>query len=211
MDQQGEPILSFRPARSAGDWRASGWQSSSGSRVQGQAQDGVIVRPRCRASPMRPGGDVVCVACAGTTAVWLMAVSHLATAAVMLPYVIWLNIWPSMSQLPVLAAFGLFQMALPYVFFARGLKSITSQEATGIGLLEPPAAARLGLPGLVGSAGLLDRRGWRIDSAGAAVAIRGAVVETGAITSKLELRESHSEPAPRPRNEGLGVARCGCR
>ena len=28
-------------------------------------------------------------------------------------------------------------MALPYVFFARGLRSITSQEATGIGLLEP--------------------------------------------------------------------------
>ena len=28
-------------------------------------------------------------------------------------------------------------MGLPYVFFARGLKSVTSQEATGIGLLEP--------------------------------------------------------------------------
>jgi drug/metabolite transporter (DMT)-like permease len=39
--------------------------------------------------------------------------------------------------LPVLAGFGLFQMALPYVFFARGLRAITSQEATGIGLLEP--------------------------------------------------------------------------
>ena len=36
-----------------------------------------------------------------------------------------------------MAAFGVFQMGLPYVFFARGLKSIASQEATGIGLLEP--------------------------------------------------------------------------
>jgi drug/metabolite transporter (DMT)-like permease len=36
-----------------------------------------------------------------------------------------------------LAGFGVLQMGLPYVFFARGLKSVTSQEATGIGLLEP--------------------------------------------------------------------------
>ena len=28
-------------------------------------------------------------------------------------------------------------MALPYVLFARGLRAITSQEATVIGLLEP--------------------------------------------------------------------------
>ena len=42
-----------------------------------------------------------------------------------------------MAQLPVLGGFGLFQMALPYVIFARGLRSITSQEATVIGLLEP--------------------------------------------------------------------------
>jgi drug/metabolite transporter (DMT)-like permease len=39
--------------------------------------------------------------------------------------------------LVVLAAFGFFQMGLPYLFFARGLRSISSQEATGIGLLEP--------------------------------------------------------------------------
>ncbi len=69
--------------------------------------------------------------------VWLVAVSHLATAVMMLPYVAYLGIWPTAAQIPILAAFGIFQMAVPYVCFARGLRSITSQEATGIGLLEP--------------------------------------------------------------------------
>lgn len=70
-------------------------------------------------------------------AVWLVAVCHLAAAAALAPYVAYQDIWPSGRQLPVLAGFGLFQMALPYVFFARGLRTISSQEATGIGLLEP--------------------------------------------------------------------------
>jgi drug/metabolite transporter (DMT)-like permease len=48
-----------------------------------------------------------------------------------------LNRWPDAGQLAVLAAFGIFQMGLPYVLFARGLRAVTSQEATGIGLLEP--------------------------------------------------------------------------
>jgi drug/metabolite transporter, DME family len=73
----------------------------------------------------------------GMETVWIVSVAHLATAGVILPYVVYRGIWPSLTQFPVLAGFGLFQMALPYVFFARGLRSITSQEATGIGLLEP--------------------------------------------------------------------------
>jgi drug/metabolite transporter, DME family len=40
-------------------------------------------------------------------------------------------------QLVVLAAFGLFQMGLPYLLFARGLRSVSSQEASLISLLEP--------------------------------------------------------------------------
>ena len=70
-------------------------------------------------------------------AVWLVVVCHLAAAAALAPYVAYVGVWPDSWQLPVLAGFGLFQMALPYVFFARGLRTITSQEATGIGLLEP--------------------------------------------------------------------------
>jgi drug/metabolite transporter (DMT)-like permease len=70
-------------------------------------------------------------------AVWIVVVCHLAAAAALAPFVAGIGVWPSGSQLLVLACFGLFQMALPYVLFARGLRTITSQEATGIGLLEP--------------------------------------------------------------------------
>ena len=37
----------------------------------------------------------------------------------------------------VLAAFGTIQMAIPYRFMVRGLRTISSQEAVAIGLLEP--------------------------------------------------------------------------
>jgi drug/metabolite transporter (DMT)-like permease len=70
-------------------------------------------------------------------AVWLVVVCHLAAALALSPYVAYVGVWPDGWQLPVLAGFGLFQMALPYVFFARGLRTVSSQEATGIGLLEP--------------------------------------------------------------------------
>jgi drug/metabolite transporter (DMT)-like permease len=70
-------------------------------------------------------------------AVWLVVVCHLAAAGALSPYVAHVGVWPDSWQLLVLACFGLLQMALPYVLFARGLRAITSQEATGIGLLEP--------------------------------------------------------------------------
>jgi drug/metabolite transporter (DMT)-like permease len=44
---------------------------------------------------------------------------------------------PSGIQWLFLAGLGVFQMALPYVLFARGLKRIPGHEATGIGLIEP--------------------------------------------------------------------------
>ena len=70
-------------------------------------------------------------------AIWLVALNHLFTAAVIAPFVIYADVWPTSRQLPMLAAFGFFQMALPYALFARGLKTLGSQEATGLGLLEP--------------------------------------------------------------------------
>jgi len=44
---------------------------------------------------------------------------------------------PSPPQLAVLAAFGALQMAIPYWLFARGLRSVSPQEAGIITLLEP--------------------------------------------------------------------------
>lgn len=44
---------------------------------------------------------------------------------------------PSPAQLGVLVAFGALQMAIPYWLFARGLRSVSPQEAGIITLLEP--------------------------------------------------------------------------
>jgi drug/metabolite transporter (DMT)-like permease len=44
---------------------------------------------------------------------------------------------PSGLQLLVLVAFGVFQMAIPYALFARGLREIGAPEAGLIGLVEP--------------------------------------------------------------------------
>jgi len=70
-------------------------------------------------------------------AAWLVAVSHIGVILVMLPWAVSLGIWPTPLQLVVLAAFGSLQMAIPYVFLIRGLRTISSQEAVGLGLIEP--------------------------------------------------------------------------
>lgn len=75
---------------------------------------------------------------------WLAALNHLVTAAVLAPLAL-NSLWgaespapmPSGIQWPLLAGLGIFQMGLPYVLFARGLRSIPGHEATGIGLMEP--------------------------------------------------------------------------
>lgn len=68
---------------------------------------------------------------------WLMALNHLTTAVLMLPYVIAADVWPSATQLAWLAAFGSLQMGLPYILFTRGLRYIAAHEASVIALLEP--------------------------------------------------------------------------
>jgi len=73
----------------------------------------------------------------GEDPAWLVALNHAVAAVVLLPWVIYLNRWPSPGQLLVLAGFGALQMGIPYTFLIRGLRSITSQEATAIGLVEP--------------------------------------------------------------------------
>jgi drug/metabolite transporter (DMT)-like permease len=73
----------------------------------------------------------------GEDSAWLVAVNHLVTATLLLPFVLYYRHWPSGVQLLVLAAFGFFQMALPYLLFGWALRHITGTEATAIGLLEP--------------------------------------------------------------------------
>jgi drug/metabolite transporter (DMT)-like permease len=68
---------------------------------------------------------------------WLVALNHSVAALVLLPWIAYLGRWPSATQLLVLAAFGAFQMAIPYLLLIRALRSISSQEAVAIGLIEP--------------------------------------------------------------------------
>ncbi len=73
----------------------------------------------------------------GHDGTWLVALNHLVAACLLGPYVLANHSVPSGVQLGWLAAFGVLQMALPYVLFARGLRTISSQEATAIALVEP--------------------------------------------------------------------------
>lgn len=68
---------------------------------------------------------------------WLVALCQAVSATVLLPWVLRLGIWPTAGQLAVLAAFGALQMAIPYLCLIRSLRGISSQEAVGIGLVEP--------------------------------------------------------------------------
>ncbi|MCE9548636.1 MAG: DMT family transporter [Planctomycetia bacterium] len=68
---------------------------------------------------------------------WLACFCHGVTAFGLLPAVVNHHIWPSGSQWFWLAGFGVFQMGLPYLIFAQGLRSIQSHKAAGISLIEP--------------------------------------------------------------------------
>ncbi len=70
-------------------------------------------------------------------AAWIIAFNHLLVVVVLLPVIIWWGIYPSKLQLAVSAAFGVFQMGIPYVLVFYGLGRISSQEAVVIGLIEP--------------------------------------------------------------------------
>jgi len=68
---------------------------------------------------------------------WLMLLNNLVTAVLFFPFVLHHGIWPSGGQTLCLTAFGMIQMGLPYLLFARGLRYVAGHEATGIVLLEP--------------------------------------------------------------------------
>jgi drug/metabolite transporter, DME family len=67
---------------------------------------------------------------------WLTALNHLVSAAVLVPFV-FPGPWPTGPQLAVLFVYGAVQMAVPYWLVARGVRSISPQEAGTITLTEP--------------------------------------------------------------------------
>lgn len=77
----------------------------------------------------------------GTSPVWLTTVNLLAGGLVLLPFAAWVD-GPALVRLSWgqglgLAAFGIAQMALPYLLFARGLSLVSAQEAGILTLAEP--------------------------------------------------------------------------
>ena len=76
----------------------------------------------------------------GLSPIWLSAALNLLGTAA-------LGLWailgrqglamPTWGQFLVLIAFGIFQMAIPYALYARGLREIGAPEAGLIGLIEP--------------------------------------------------------------------------
>jgi drug/metabolite transporter (DMT)-like permease len=100
--------------------------------------------------------------------IWLSAVYHLLGA---FSLGIWMTLagdgisLPTFNQALVLLVFGVIQMALPYVLFARGLREISTSEAGLIALVEPilnpvwvvlVVGERPALPTLVGGLFLLS-------------------------------------------------------
>ncbi len=68
---------------------------------------------------------------------WLIALNHTSNLVLLSPWII-----PHVADIPLnsyaaLAMFGIFQMSLPYVLFARGLRTTPSPEASLLTLIEP--------------------------------------------------------------------------
>lgn len=84
------------------------------------------------------GGVVLCLrGLRDEQPAWLMALNFCVTAVVLAPLAINREFWPQGEQWFYLAGFGMLQMGIPYLFFARGVQNITGHEASGIVLLEP--------------------------------------------------------------------------
>lgn len=69
--------------------------------------------------------------------VWLIALNHLFAGVVLLPWVLSFDIQLDATQWMLAAGFGVLQMGLPYVLFARGVRTVSMQEAALIPLIEP--------------------------------------------------------------------------
>ncbi len=68
---------------------------------------------------------------------WLISVNHLVTAGVMAFIALRADRIPTGYAWPLLAAFGMFQMGLSYLLFAKGLRSTSGHIGAFIGLIEP--------------------------------------------------------------------------
>ncbi len=70
-------------------------------------------------------------------AAWLITLNHGATVLMLMPWA-WAAHEPiAAGSYAALGLFGVFQMSVPYVLFARGLRSVAGAEASMLSLIEP--------------------------------------------------------------------------
>ena len=69
--------------------------------------------------------------------VWLVTLNNLVGGLVLLPWVFSADISLRGDQWLLVALLGAFQLGVPYVLFARGLRSVRIQEAALLSLMEP--------------------------------------------------------------------------
>lgn len=83
-------------------------------------------------------GVVVCMrSMREVNAAWLITLNHSATVIILLPWVWQHEQRVSTFAYAALGMFGLVQMSIPYLLFARGLKTTSSPEASVLTLIEP--------------------------------------------------------------------------
>jgi drug/metabolite transporter (DMT)-like permease len=70
-------------------------------------------------------------------AVWLIVLNHLVSGLILLPWVLTFDVSLNGSQWALIGILGVFQIAIPYVLFARALRFVTAQEAALLTLIEP--------------------------------------------------------------------------
>ncbi|GIW99489.1 MAG: permease [Pirellulaceae bacterium] len=117
-----------------------GWLPAAESGVQ---ETVVLARPWLATgmgllSGVAFAGVVLCMrALRDMDSAWLITCNHGATALLLLPWVIAAEGSIAWSGYLALALFGMLQMSLPYVLFARGLRSASTAEASVLTLIEP--------------------------------------------------------------------------
>lgn len=73
----------------------------------------------------------------GVDAVWLIAISQLGSALLVAPLAWQTHVRLATGSYVALAFFGIIQMSIPYMLFARGLRTTPSPEASILALIEP--------------------------------------------------------------------------
>jgi DME family drug/metabolite transporter len=69
--------------------------------------------------------------------VWLITLNHAGSILLLLPWVLQNTHHLPATSYVALAFFGVVQMSVPYILFARGLRSTTAAEASMLTLIEP--------------------------------------------------------------------------